>query len=115
MRRVRTIRTIGMLAVLGALLTVVLGATAAAAQAPVKEVIQVNDMFLDEGLTEECGVPVTTTATGRVTIFTFPDGKVLQNMTTLNVSLVATAATTRRGSGTLVSTRSGCNLTARSS
>jgi hypothetical protein len=80
-----------MLAVLGALLTVVLGATAAAAQAPVKEVIQVNDMFQDEGLTEECGVPVTTTATGRVTIFTFPDGKVLQNMTTLNVSLVATA------------------------
>ena len=80
-----------MLAVLGALLTVVLGATAAAAQAPVKEVIQVNETFQDEFLTEACGVPVTTTATGRVTVFSFPDGTVLQNMTTLNISLVATA------------------------
>ena len=37
-------RTIGLLAVLGALLVVVLGATAAAAQPPVKEVIQVDDV-----------------------------------------------------------------------
>jgi hypothetical protein len=79
------------LAVLGALLAVVLGATAAAAQAPVKEVIQVNETVADDFLTEECGVPVTTTATGRVTMFIFPDGKVLQNLTTLNISLVATA------------------------
>jgi hypothetical protein len=50
----------------------------------------VNGTFQDEFLTEECGVPVTTTATGRVTIFT-SDGKVLQELTTLNVSLVATA------------------------
>ena len=71
-------RTTGVLAVLGALFVVVLGATAAAAQKPVKEVIQVNDTFEDEFLTEECGVPVTTTVTGRVTVFTFPDGKVLQ-------------------------------------
>jgi hypothetical protein len=84
-------RTTGVLAVLGALFVVVLGATAAAAQAPVKEVIQVNDTFADEFLSEECGVPVTTTATGRVTIFAFPDGTVLQEMTTLNISLVATA------------------------
>jgi hypothetical protein len=84
-------RTTGVLAVLGALLVVVLGATAAAAQAPVKEVIQVDDEFADEFLTEACGVPVTTTARGRVTIFTFPNGTVLQNMTTLNISLVATA------------------------
>jgi len=83
-------RTTGVLAVLGALLVVVLGATAAAAQAPVKEVIQVNETFADEFLTEECGVPVTTTATGRVTVFTF-NGTVLQEMTTLNISLVATA------------------------
>ena len=55
-----------------------------------KEVIQVNETFQDEFLTEACGVPVTTTATGRVTVFTF-DGTVLQNMTTLNISLVATA------------------------
>ena len=55
-------RTTGVLAVLGALLVVVLGATAAAAQAPVKEVIQVDETFADEFLTEACGVPVTTTA-----------------------------------------------------
>jgi hypothetical protein len=85
-------RTTGLLAVLGALLVVVLGATAAGRpRAPVKEVIQVDETVADEFLTEECGVPVTTTATGRVTIFTFPDGTVLQNLTTLNISLVATA------------------------
>ena len=84
-------RTPGVLAVLGALLVVALGAATAAAQAPEKEVIQVNETFADEFLTEECGVPVTTTATGRVTIFTSSDGKVLQNLTTLNISLVATA------------------------
>jgi hypothetical protein len=84
-------RTTGGLAVLGALLVVVLGATGAAAQAPEKEVIQVNVTFDDEFLTEECGVPVTTTATGRVTIFTLPDGSVLQDLSTVNVSVVITA------------------------
>ena len=83
-------RTSGVLAVLGALL-VVLGATAAAAQAPEKEVIQVDDTFEDEFLTEACGVEVTTTITGRVTVFTFPDGTVLQELTTLNLAIVATA------------------------
>jgi hypothetical protein len=83
-------RTTGVLAVLGALLAVVLGATAAAAQAPVKEVIPVNETFADEFLTEACGVPVTTTFTGRVTLFTL-DGVVLQELTTLNISIVATA------------------------
>jgi hypothetical protein len=58
----------------------------------VKEVIQVDVTFDDEFLTEACGVPVTTTATGRVTIFTLPDDGVgLQQHTTLNISLVATA------------------------
>ena len=85
-------RTIGLLAVLGALLTVVLGATAAAAQAPEKEVIQVDVTFDDELLTEECGVPVTTTVTGRVTIFTFPDRPVgLQDLLTVNFEVVASA------------------------
>jgi hypothetical protein len=87
----RRSRTVGLLAVLGALLVVVLGATGAAAQAPVKEVIQVDETFADEFLTEACGVPVTATVTGRVTIFTFPDGTVLEELTTLNVSVVATA------------------------
>jgi hypothetical protein len=84
-------RTTGVLAVLGALLVVVLGATAAAAEAPVKEVFQIDETFEDEFLTEECGVPVTTTVTGRVTLFSFPDGTVLQDLTTLNISFVATA------------------------
>jgi hypothetical protein len=83
-------RTTGVLAVLGALLVVVLGATAAAAQAPVKEVIQVDETFVDPFLTAECGVEVTVTLSGRVTVFTH-DGVVLQEHTTLNVSIVATA------------------------
>jgi hypothetical protein len=85
-------RTTGVLAVLGALLVVLLGATAAAAQKPEKEVIQVNDTFPDDFLTDACGVPVTTTATGRVTIFRFPDDGVgMQEHSTLNISLVARA------------------------
>jgi hypothetical protein len=84
-------RTSGVLAVLGALLVVVLGATAAGAQAPEKEVIQVDDTFEDEFLTEACGVPVTTTVTGTITVFTFPDGEVLEELTTLNLAIVATA------------------------
>ena len=44
--------------------------------------------FVDEVLSEECGVEVTATVTGRVTIFTFPDGSVvLQDLTTLNVAV----------------------------
>jgi hypothetical protein len=84
-------RTSGVLTVLGALLVVVLGATAAAAQAPVKEVIPVDDEFVDEALSEECGVEVTVTETGRATVFTFPDGKVLQELTALNLETVFTA------------------------
>jgi hypothetical protein len=84
-------RTSGVLVALGGLLVVVLGATAAAAQAPEKEVIQVDDTFEDEFLSEACGVEVTTTITGRVTVFTFPDGTVLQELTTLNLAIVATA------------------------
>ena len=84
-------RTTGVLAVLGASLVVVLGATGAGAQAPEREVIQVDDTFVDQGLSDECGVEVTVTQTGQVTIFTFPDGEVLQNLTTLNLATVFTA------------------------
>ena len=84
-------RTTGVLAVLGALLVVALGATAAAAQAPEREVISVEDEFVDEILSEECGVEVTVTLSGRVTLFTFPDGTVLQNLTALNIAVVLTA------------------------
>jgi hypothetical protein len=85
-------RTTGVLAVLGALLVVVLGGAAAAAQAPEREVIQVDDAFVDEDLSEECGVDeVNVTVTGRVTLFTFPDGRVLQDLTTVNLAVVWSA------------------------
>jgi hypothetical protein len=66
-------RISGLLAILGALLTVALGATAAAAQVPVKETMTISETFVDEFLTEACGVEVTTTATGRITFLDFPD------------------------------------------
>jgi hypothetical protein len=82
----------GLLAILGALLMVALGATVAAAQAPVKETMTISETFVDEFLTEACGVEVTTTATGRVMFFTFPDRPVgPQDLTTVNIALVATA------------------------
>jgi hypothetical protein len=85
-------RTIGLLAVLGALLVVVLGGTAAAAQAPEREVISVDDEFVDEELSEECGVDeVNVTVTGQVTLFTFPDGRVLKDLTTVNLEVVWSA------------------------
>jgi hypothetical protein len=85
-------RTAWSLAILGALLAVGLGATAAAAQAPVKETITIDETVVDEFLSEACGVEVTTTATGQVTFFTFPDRPVgPQDLTTINVALVATA------------------------
>jgi hypothetical protein len=84
-------RTIGVLAVLGALLTVVLGATAAAAQAPERVVIEVDDQFVDQDLSAECGVEVTATVTGQVIELTFADGKVLQSVGAVNVQVVWTA------------------------
>jgi hypothetical protein len=71
---------------------VALGAAAAAAQAPVKETITFSDTFPDDFLTQECGVAVTTTATGRITFFTFPDRPVgPQDLTSVHVDIVATA------------------------
>jgi hypothetical protein len=85
-------RISGLLAILGALLTVGLGATAAAAQAPVKETMTISETVSDSFLTEACGVEVTTTATGRITFFTFPNRPVgPQDLTTVNIALVATA------------------------
>jgi hypothetical protein len=85
-------RTIGLLAVLAALLVVVLGATAAAAQAPVKETIQVDDTFVDEGLSEACGVEVTVTETGFITFLTFPDRPVGPlELTSYHLDLLLTA------------------------
>lgn len=66
-------RTSGVLAVLGALLAVMLGPAAAAAQAPEREVIPVNGFYVDVLLSRACGVQVTHTITGTVTILTYPD------------------------------------------
>ena len=69
-----------------------LGATAAAAQAPTQETTIIDETFEDEFLTEAYGVAVTTTATGKITFFTFPDRPVgPQDLTTVNVAFVATA------------------------
>jgi hypothetical protein len=86
-------RTIGLLAVLGALLVVVLGATAAAAQAPEKVTIQVDgEPFVDEGLSEACGVEVTVTETGFITFLTFPDRPVGPlELTSYHLDLLLTA------------------------
>ena len=48
-------------------------ASPAAAAQPVFERITVDETFEDEFLTEECGVPVTTTVSGTVIIRTFED------------------------------------------
>ena len=84
-------RVSGLLAVLGALLVVALGASAAAAQGPERIVIPVDDQFVDEDLSEECGVEVTATVTGQVIEFTFADGKVLQSLGAVNIQVVWTA------------------------
>jgi hypothetical protein len=85
-------RSSGVLAILGALLTVVLGATTATAQAPEKETFPISATFQDPLLTEACGVAVTTTITGQITFFTFPDRPVgPQDLVTVNIAIVATA------------------------
>jgi hypothetical protein len=85
-------RTSGVLAVVGALLVVALGATAAAAAAPVKETITFSETFQDEFLTEACGVEVTTTASGFITFLVYPDRPVgPQDLTSFHEDLVAVA------------------------
>ena len=70
----------------------VLAALAPAAK-PQTVVIDVDDSGTDQVLTEECGVPVTFQATGRVTLRTFAGtgaaGPVL--LTTLNVGVTVTS------------------------
>jgi hypothetical protein len=67
-------RTNWLLAILGALLVVVLGATTAAAQPPEREVIPFSFTGPFDLLTEACGVPVTINASGTFTVLSFPDG-----------------------------------------
>jgi hypothetical protein len=60
--------------------------------APTVERITVDETFADEFLTEECGVPVTTTALGHITIRTFSgEGTGVAQVRTINVGLTSTA------------------------
>ncbi len=85
----RFIRTASMTVMAGAILG---GAAPAMAAAPTFERISFADTFVDEELTEACGVAVTTTVRGSVTIRTFDrEGTGPVALNTINVGLTATA------------------------
>jgi hypothetical protein len=64
----------------------------AAGAPPTIERINVDETFADEFLTEECGVPVTTTARGHVIIRTFSGGGTgVAQVNTISIGLTATA------------------------
>jgi hypothetical protein len=62
----------------------------AAGAAPTFERIAIDETFPDDVLTEECGVPVTTTAKGHIILRTF-SGEGLAQVNTISVGLTATA------------------------
>ncbi len=71
---------------------VLVGGTPALAAPPTVERIQVNDTFADEFLTAECGVDVTTTARGSVTIHSFNRGGTGPvELVNINIGFTATA------------------------
>jgi hypothetical protein len=77
---------------LAALLSVSVAQSAWAVGPPEMETITFSDSFEDEFLTEECGVEVTISLTGRVKFFTFPDQPIgPQDITSIHVNIVATA------------------------
>jgi hypothetical protein len=64
----------------------------AAGAPPTIERINVDETFADEFLTEECGVPVTTTARGHVIIRIFSgEGTGVAQVNTISIGLTATA------------------------
>ena len=74
------------------LLAAVAAPAAAAAGKPVFERITVDDTFVDEQLSEACGVTATVTLQGRITLRTFPDeGTGLVTLNTLNLGGTITA------------------------
>ena len=59
---------------------------------PVFERITIDESFVDEELSEACGVPVTGTALGHVTLRTFPgEGPGLSTVNTINVGITLNA------------------------
>jgi hypothetical protein len=76
----------------GVLLVAALVAPSAFAGKPTIERFDVDETFLDEGLTEACGVTVMTRAQGHVTVRTFSgDGAGPAELRTLNIALTAMA------------------------
>ena len=66
-----------------------------------KETITISDTFQSPILSQACGVEVTITITGSLTVLTVPDRPVgPQDLTIANIKWVAAVATTRCGSGT---------------
>jgi hypothetical protein len=64
----------------------------AAGAPPTIERINVDETFADDFLTEECGVPVTTTARGHVIIRIFSgEGTGVAQVNTISIGLTATA------------------------
>ncbi|MGH3013979.1 MAG: hypothetical protein ACRDOP_12940 [Gaiellaceae bacterium] len=83
-------RVLGWLAVTMTVAAVL--AAGAAAAKPTIERFDVDESFPDDFLTEACGVPVTTTATGHVILRTFPgEGTGVVELRTINVGLAARA------------------------
>jgi len=75
-----------------ALMLAAFAPAAAAGGKPVKETITFTETFDDVELTDACGVDVTTTASGRITFFGFPDRPVgPQDLTSVHVHFVATS------------------------
>jgi hypothetical protein len=70
----------------------VMGPGVAFAAAPTFERITVDETFVDEQLSEACGVTATVTLQGQVTLRTFPDeGTGLVQLNTLNLAATITA------------------------
>ena len=84
-------RTNWLLAILGALLVVALGATTAAAAPPEREVIPFSFTEPFDLLTEACGVPVTINASGTITVLTFPDGTGPLELDAISITFVVAA------------------------
>jgi hypothetical protein len=85
-------RIVGSFLGLAALLVFALAGTAVAVGKPETETVTFADTFEDEFLTDACGVDVTTSADGRIKLFSFPDQPVgPQDLSSVHVNLVATA------------------------
>lgn len=77
---------------LAALVSVSLAQSAWAVGPPEMETITFSDTFEDEFLTEECGVDVTTSFSGRITFISFPDQPIgPQDIRSVHTNFIATA------------------------